>query len=144
MTCVPPFYTGRKRGQVVRTRTIISQAHSFHWLGSFGNRGNGRYRMELRQGLSAIGRSLTAHQFPPAHALLRLDGQYGTGAVLSDLAGFAFVTRGKDYTVLDHALVQARLHLPPDQFQQRPESQIGHSLYDCPQAPWSLRASACQ
>src|SRR5438132_5792638 len=88
-----PGYTGRKRGQVVRTRTIISQAHSFHWLGSFGNRGNGRYREELRQGLSAIGRYLTAHQFPPAHALLRLDGQYGTGAVLSDLAGFAFVTR---------------------------------------------------
>src|ERR1700726_1043364 len=34
-------YTGRKRGQVVRTRTVISQAHCFHWLGSFGNRGNG-------------------------------------------------------------------------------------------------------
>src|SRR6266516_3567238 len=30
-----PGYTGRKRGQVVRTRTVISQAHSFHWLGSF-------------------------------------------------------------------------------------------------------------
>jgi hypothetical protein len=29
-------YTGRKRGQVVRTRTVISQAHCFHWLGSFG------------------------------------------------------------------------------------------------------------
>ena len=47
------------------------------------------------------------------------DGQYGTGAVLSDLAGFAFVTRGKEYTVLAHPLVQARLHLPPDQVQQR-------------------------
>ena len=34
-----------------------------------------------------------------------------------DLAGFAFVTRGKEYAVLDHPLVQARLHLPPDQFQ---------------------------
>jgi len=30
-----PGYTGRKRGQVVRTRTVISQAHSYHWLGSF-------------------------------------------------------------------------------------------------------------
>jgi hypothetical protein len=28
MSCVPPGYTGRKRGQVVRTRTVISQAHS--------------------------------------------------------------------------------------------------------------------
>jgi hypothetical protein len=139
-----PGYTGRKRGQVVRTRTIISQAHSFHWLGSFGNRGNGRYREELRQGLSAIGRYLTAHQVPPVHALLRLDGQYGTGAVLSDLAGFAFVTRGKDYTVLDHPLVQARLHLPPDQSQQRPESQVVRSLYDCPEVPVGSQGVSCR
>jgi len=103
----------------VRTRTTISQAHTFHWLGSFGNRGNGRYREELRKGLSVIGRYLAAHHLPQERTLLRLDGQYGTGAVLSDMAGFAFVTRGKEYTALDHPLVQARLHLPPDQFQQR-------------------------
>ncbi len=128
-------YTGRRRGEVVRTRTVVSQAHSYHWLGSFGNRGNGRYRTELRQGLSAITRYLSAHQIPQQRALLRLDGQYGTGAVLSDLAGFAFVTRGKDDTALDHPLVQARLHLPPDQFQQRPESQTVRSLYDCGSVP---------
>src|SRR5205807_10511856 len=80
---------------------------------------------------------------PPAHALLRLDGQYGTGAVLSDLAGFAFVTRGKDYTVLDHPLVQARLHLPPDQSQQRPESQITRSLYDCSEVPVGSEGVQC-
>jgi len=80
---------------------------------------------ELRQGLSAIGRYLAAHQLPQARALLRLDGQYGTGAVLADLAGFAFVTRGKEYTVLDHPLVQARLHLPPDQFQSREDQSAG-------------------
>jgi hypothetical protein len=114
-----PGYRGRKRGQVVRTRTVISQAHSFQWLGSFGNRGNGRYRTELRQALAAITRYLTAYQLPPARTLLRLDGQYGTGTVLADLAGFAYVTRGKEYSVLDHPLVQARLHLPADQFQQR-------------------------
>jgi hypothetical protein len=130
-----PGYTGRKRGQVVRTRTVISQAHSFQWLGSFGNRGNGLYRTELRKALSAIGQYLKAYQLPQAHTLLRLDGQYGTGAVLTDLAGFAFVTRGKEYSALDHPLVQARLHLPPDQFQQRPESQMVRSLYDCPAIP---------
>ncbi len=48
-----PGYRGRKRGQVVRTRTVVSQAHSFQWLGSFGNRGNGLYRVELRQALLA-------------------------------------------------------------------------------------------
>ncbi len=44
-----PGYRGRKRGEVVRTRTTVSQAHSSQWLGSFGNRGNGLYRTELRQ-----------------------------------------------------------------------------------------------
>src|SRR5690348_5369782 len=112
-----PGYRGRKRGEVVRTRTTVSQAHSYQWLGSFGNRGNGQYREELRQGKAAIERYLTVHQFPRERALLRLDGQYGTGAVLCDLAGFPFVARGREYSVLDHPLVQARLHLPPDQFQ---------------------------
>jgi hypothetical protein len=139
-----PGYRGRKRGEVVRTRTTVSQAHSYQWLGSFGNRGNGRYREELRKGLAAIGRYLTAYQLEASRALLRLDGQYGTGAVLSDVTGFAFVTRGKEYSVLDHPLVQARLHLPPDQVQQRPESQMVRSLYDCPQVPVGPDAVPCR
>src|SRR5258706_4950262 len=39
-----PGYRGRKRGEVVRTRTTVSQAHSSRWLATFANRGNGRYR----------------------------------------------------------------------------------------------------
>jgi hypothetical protein len=139
-----PGYKGRKRGEVVRTRTTVSQAHSYQWLGSFGNRGNGRYREELGKALAAIGRYLTAHQLTRERTLLRLDGQYGTGAVLSDLADFAFVARGKEYSVLDHPLVQARLHLPPDQFQRRPESQIVRNLYDCPQVPVGPEEMLCR
>jgi hypothetical protein len=139
-----PGYTGRKRGDVVRTRTAVSQAHSYQWLGSFGNRGNGLYRAELRQALSAIGRYLAAHELPQDLSLLRLDGQYGTGAVLADLAGFSFVTRGKEYTVLDHPLVQARLPLPPDQFQRRPESQLARGLYDCPGVPVGPAGVQCR
>ena len=30
-----PGYSGRKRGEVVRTRTTVSQAHTSQWLGSF-------------------------------------------------------------------------------------------------------------
>jgi hypothetical protein len=139
-----PGYRGRKRGEGVRTRTTVAQAHSYQWLGSFGNRGNGHYREELRKGLSAITRYLTTSQFEPSHTLLRLDGQYGTGAVLTEVAGFAFVTRGKEYSVLDHPLIQARLHLPPDQFQQRPESQMVRSLYDCPQIPVGPEGVRCR
>jgi hypothetical protein len=139
-----PGYRGRKRGEVVRTRTTVLQAHSSQWLGSFGNRGNGRYREELRKGLATIRRYLTAYQLEASRTLLRLDGQYGNGAVLSDVAGFAFVTRGKDYDLLNHPQIQARLHLPPDQSQQRPESQMERSLYDCPQIPVGPEGKPCR
>ena len=32
-----PGYRGRKRGEVVRTRTTVSQAHSYQWLGIMWN-----------------------------------------------------------------------------------------------------------
>ena len=34
-----PGYTGRKRGEVVRTRTTVLQPHTHQWLGTFGNGG---------------------------------------------------------------------------------------------------------
>jgi hypothetical protein len=129
---------------VVRTRTTIAQAQSYQWPGSFGNWGNGHYREELRKSLSVIRCSLTVYQLEPSRTLLWLDGQYGTGAVLSDVAEVALVTRGKEYSVLDHPLLQARLHLPPDQFQQRPESQMVRSLDDCPQIPVGPDGAQCR
>ena len=59
-----PGYRGRKRGKSYVPGHVISQAHSYQWLGSFGNKGNGRYREELRKGLSAIALSHS----PPAPA----------------------------------------------------------------------------
>ncbi|MEO8972518.1 MAG: hypothetical protein ABI406_13065 [Ktedonobacteraceae bacterium] len=91
-----PGYTGRKRGEVVRSRTTILQAHTHQWIATFGNPGNGEYRTELRRAVAAIQQSLQAHHHPEERALLRLDGQYGTGAVLADLAGLPFVMRGKN------------------------------------------------
>ncbi len=131
---------GRSFGRAQRFLRLIAESR----LGSFGNRGNGRYREELRKGLAAIGRYLAACQLSQDRALLRLDGQYGTGAVLADLAGFAFVTRGKEYSVLDHPSVSARLHLSPDQLQQRPESQVVRSLYDCPDVPVGPAGECCR
>jgi hypothetical protein len=100
--------------------------------------------VELRQALFAIDRYLAAHRLSQAQALLRFDGQYGTGAVIADLADFSFVMRGKDYTVLDHPLVQTRLHLPPDQLQRRPESLVVRSLYDCPDVPVGPEGAHCR
>jgi len=139
-----PGYTGRKRGEVVRTRTTVLQAHTHQWLATFGNPGNGQYRAELRQAVLVIQSYLQSHSHPEAHALLRLDGQYGTGAVLADVAGLSCVVRGKDYQLLKRAEVQARLHLPPDQHLTHPESGLCRSLYDCPELVLGPAKEACR
>jgi hypothetical protein len=139
-----PGYSGRKRGEVVRTRTVASQAHRSQWLGSFSNKGNGRYRDELRRALFAIASYLAAQHLPHERALVRLDGQYGTGAVIADLARFSFVTRGKDYAVLDQPEIQARLHFPADQSFSRPESVWVRQLYDGPDVAVGAAGVRCR
>jgi hypothetical protein len=139
-----PGYTGRKRGEVVRTRTTVSQAHTSQWLGSFANAGNGLYREELRRAVAAIQLYSKAHDLPEERVVLRLDGQYGTGAVLADLAGFCYVIRGKNYSVLDRTEVQSRLHLPSDQQFSRPESDLVRTLYDCPDVPVGSTGQRCR
>jgi hypothetical protein len=137
-------YTGRKRGEVVRTRTVVAHAHTSQWLGTFGKRGNGEYRKELAHTLAVIRRYLTANGLPQTRALLRLDGLYGTGAIIADLEDFFFVMRGKDYTILDHPTVQSRLHLPPDAHFSRPESPLVRTLYDCPDVPVGPEGCHCR
>jgi hypothetical protein len=130
-----PGYTGRERGEIVRTRTTVLQAHSYQWLGTFGHRGNGEYRKELRRAVEAIQSYLQARQLKETCALLRLDGLYGTGAVLDDLGTLPFVMRCKVYGLLDLPVVQTRLHLPADQQFTLPESPLVRTLYDCPDVP---------
>ncbi len=139
-----PGYLGRKRGEVVRTRTTVLQAHTHHWLGTFGNPGNGLYREELRRAVAAIHSYLKTHHQPPERAVLRLDGQYGTRAVLADLTDLAYVTRGQDYQLLSRAEVQSRLHLPPDQQVTHPESGFCRALYDCPGVPLGVDGKRCR
>jgi hypothetical protein len=139
-----PGYTGRKRGEIVRSRTTILQAHTHQFLGTFGNPGNGEYRAELRRAVTAIQSYLQAHQHPEERVLLRLDGQYGTGAVVASLAGLPFVMRGKAYHLLKHAEIQARLKLPPDQHLTHPESGMVRALYDCPDVPVGPDGVSCR
>jgi hypothetical protein len=47
-------YQGRKRGEVVRTRMVVLQAHTHQFLGTFGAAGNGDYRGELRRAVEVI------------------------------------------------------------------------------------------
>ncbi len=110
-----PGYLGRKRGEIVRTRTTVLQMHTHQWVGTFSGAsgaGNGDYRGELRQAVSAIRTYAKAQSVPLSQAVVRLDGQYGNGAIVADLAGLAYIMRGKDYDLLDLPQVQARLTQP--------------------------------
>ena len=127
-----PGYTGRKRGEVVRTRTTVLQAHTQEWLGTFSNPGNGEYGCELEAACGAISAYLAARNLAPAQALLRLDGLYGTIGLLARIQPFqlGFLTRGREYRLLDLAAVQARLTQPPDASVTHLESQVQRELFD--------------
>jgi hypothetical protein len=110
-----PGYTGRKRGEVVRTRTTALQMHTRQWVGTYAGRGNGDYRDELASVLQAITTYLKQFTFTPAMALVRLDGQYGDAAVIAQLirAGVSLVVRSRGYQLLEHPQIQGVLAHPP-------------------------------
>jgi len=85
-TCAPG-YLGRKRGEVVRTRTVILQAHTHQFLGSFGEAGNGDYRGELLRAIEVISSYASQLALPTAFVLLRLDGLYGDAGSAHRCAG---------------------------------------------------------
>jgi hypothetical protein len=132
-----PGYKGRKRGEVVRTRTTLLQAHTHQFLGTFGGAGNGDYREELKRALQVIISYATTQQLLPSQILVRLDGLYGNAAVLKDIldADVGLIGRCRDYALLDRAEVQAALARPPVEVCTHPESGAARALYDCPDIP---------
>jgi len=132
-----PGYLGRKRGEVVRTRTTVLQAHTHQWMGTFGGAGNGDYRGELKRAIQVITSYATAQKLPARQILVRLDGLYGNAAVLTDVldAALGVIARSRDYTLLDLAEVQAVLARPPVEVCMHPESGAFRALYDCPNVP---------
>src|SRR6266571_657398 len=110
-----PGYRGRKRGEVVRTRTTARKLHTRQWVGTYAGKGNGDYRGELASALRAITAYLKHFAFPPEMALVRLDGAYGDATVVAQLllAGMAFVTRWRGYQLLERPQIRLVLAHPP-------------------------------
>ncbi|GHO72012.1 hypothetical protein KSC_109040 [Ktedonobacter sp. SOSP1-52] len=117
-----PGYMGRKRGEVVRSRTAALQMHTRQWIGTYSGKGNGDYREELACTLQAVTTYLEQFSLPPETALIRLDGQYGDAAVIAQImrTGMHLVTRGKGYQLLERPSIQQALG-PPTNFQHGPE-----------------------
>jgi len=122
---------------VVRTRTTLLQAHTHQWLGTFGDAGNADYRGELLRGLEVIAAYQAKLNLSRSQALIRLDGQYGNGAIVADLleAGIPWLMRGKDYGLLELPQVKQRLALPADEQFVHPESGICRDLFDGGEVP---------
>jgi hypothetical protein len=139
-----PGYLGRKRGEIVRTRTTVLQAHTHQWVGSFSGAGNGDYRGELRRAISVISAYMKAQLVPLSQAVVRLDGQYGNRAIVADLAGLAYVMRGKDYQLLDLEAVQMRLLAPPDAEITHPETGTRRALFDFPHLLVTAASQPCR
>ena len=85
-TVCAPGYMGRKRGEVVRTRTTLLLAHTHQWFGTYAGPGNGDYRGDLLHALEIITRYAAKQDISLARIILRLDGQYGDFAVIVDVA----------------------------------------------------------
>lgn len=132
-----PGYQGRKRGEVVRTRTIILQEHTHQLLGTFGGSGNGDYRGELRRAIGVITSYATQLELSSASILVRLDGLYGDAAPLLDVlsAGLGVITRSRAYHLLDLDIVKSRLLRAPDHVCTHAESGMMRALYDCLAVP---------
>jgi hypothetical protein len=132
-----PGYQGRKWGEVVRTRTVILQAHTHQFLGTFGGPGNGDYRGELQQAIGVITSYATQLGLPATSLLVRLDGLYGDAAPLLDVlsAGLGVIARSRAYHLLDLEIVKLRLRQAPDHVSTHPESGVTRALYDCPAVP---------
>jgi hypothetical protein len=127
-----PGYRGRKRGEVVRTRTTALQMHTRQWIGTYAGKGNGDYRGELASALRAITSYLKHFAFPPQMALVRLDGAYGDGTVIAQLllAGVYFVTRWRGYQLLERPQIQRVLAHPPTASMTRMNSGEVVELFD--------------
>ena len=67
-----------------------------------------------------------------SQGLLRLDGLYGNASVLTRIqqAGLGFLTRARDYQLLSHPRVQARLVLPCDRELIHPDTGVRREVYE--------------
>lgn len=128
-----PGYRGSKRGDVVRTRTAIEQAHTREWLGTFAGAGNGTAKEDLKRACALIRQYLQQHHLPPEDAIVRLDGLYGSAGYLSILetAQLGYTVRCRDYALLKNASVKAQLAQPPHQQFIHPDSpQVVRELFE--------------
>jgi hypothetical protein len=130
-----PGYTGQRRGEVVRTRTIVLPMHTHQWRGPFGGQGHGDSRGELAAVRQAVEASLAAWGLPCAEGVVRVDGPDGDPAVMAQIvnSGLQVVVRGRGYPLLEQP--QGHANVTPTSVPvsiTRPASQTTDEVFDIP------------
>jgi hypothetical protein len=141
---VAPGYTGRKRGEGVRTRTVVHQAHTREWLGTFGHAGNGDRRGSLERACQAICAYAVARTLAFAQMVLRLDGEHGQWSDLSVIVayGLGYLVRCTLYNLLDlPQVVRVLAEQTPARFEQ-PETGTVRAVYDVGWVAWDAPHSS--
>lgn len=137
-----PGYTGRQRGEVVRTRSVLMQAHTQEWMGTWGAPGNGQPAEDLQLACLRTLRYLAHHGLEPAQGLMRLDGLYGTLPFISRIAqhGLGWLARCTHYALLQQPEVRAVIAHGPVGRLEHPETQMQREVFDRPDFEWTNKA----
>jgi hypothetical protein len=111
-------YQGRKRGEVVRSRLVIQQAHTREWLGTFGDAGNGQRWLGLERAWAGVVQYMRGRGLSPDDGLMRMDGEFGWAhaALLLEQGGPGYLMRCSDYRLLSAPQVKAALGHAPQRF----------------------------
>lgn len=133
-----PGYPGRKRGEVVRTRSTVQQAHTREWLGTFGAAGNGDAFGDLELACKSMVRYLRVRGLCPQQGVVRLDGLYGyvRGASVVQQQGLRYVMRTADYRLLQEARVQQALAQPPLGLFEQPDTGTVREVFEVGALDW--------
>lgn len=131
-------YTGRKRGEVVRTRSVLQQAHTHEWMGTWAAPGNGDGWGDLKMASACIGQYMDHHQLPRSIAISRLDGLYGHIPPIAEVQkeGLGYVTRCCDYGMLNDPTVLAAIAAGPVETMVQPDTGTRRILFDIPVVEW--------
>jgi hypothetical protein len=127
-----PGYAGRKRGEAVRTRTTIEQAHTHEWLGNFAEAGNCNSKEDLKRSCTII-EHYCQRTPSPLVAILRLDGLYGGAnyVMILQQRQLMYMTRCRAYHLLKDPMVKAVLAAEPQQQYLHPDSpEVTRDLFD--------------
>lgn len=116
----------------MRTRSTIAQAHTSEWLGTFGAPGNGTPEPELQRACLVVQSYLKQHNLPGNRAMVRLDGYYGLPKFVNQIQEhqLGYLLRSRDYGLLEHQSIQARLEVTPGSFWSHPECHQVREVFD--------------